>query len=185
MATCGYVFWRVGGMRLHWAEGLHSSERTLGRAHPLSVSLVLCAPSPQVQQQSLCSTLWFHSIVLPRLLTYKLAPLKRGISWKQTKAASWGISSPAAVRGWCWRMFKSITAFWTLMFWKINHLNYETIKMPEVIAKSSSANFYCIYSHAFPGQRERQTVATQWASFFFLCMCDCSVWVVLPSYPLA
>lgn len=131
----------------HWAEGLHSSEWTLGRARRLSVAL--CAPPLQVQQQTLCSTLWFHLFVLTRLITYKIAPVKRGIGWKQTKAASWGISSPAAVTWWCWQMFISITSFWTLMCKKINPLTDETIKMPAVIAERFSSNLYCIYSHTF------------------------------------
>lgn len=131
----------------HWAEGLHSSEWTLGRARRLSVAL--CAPPLQVQQQTLCSTLWFHLFVLTRLITYKIAPVKRGIGWKQTKAASWGISSPAAVTWWCWQMFISITSFWTLMCKKINPLTDETIKMPAVIAECFSSNLYCIYSHTF------------------------------------
>ena len=119
----------------HW---LHSSQRTLGRARPHGVSpgSLRCPPPLQVQeQQSLGSTLRFHLFVLTRLLTYIIAPLKRGIIWKQTKAASWEISAAAAaVRRWCWQMYKPVTSFWTLVCGKINHFTQliEANMMPKV-----------------------------------------------------
>lgn len=93
---------------------LLSSRRTQGRARPLGPLPSRCDSKP------LGSTLWFFffpSVCFDRINNSRnRTSLKRGIRWRQTKAVSRGISSPAAVNGGCWQMFKSITSSRTFMW---------------------------------------------------------------------
>lgn len=129
----------------HCADRLHSSQWTLGRARLLTESLPppLCATAITLLHIVVSFVCFDKSINLQNRTLKVWDPLKTNT------VASWEINVPAAVRRWCWQMFKPVTSLWTFACKKINYYTRLMRQMrPKVTAKSSSSNFYYIYNHS-------------------------------------